>query len=92
MPETLFFGRTRPRAADALKSIGRTEHVWKGTADPVECEKYGMPRRAIDDMNRYGGFTGADAPHIECQLRRRGFRPAGKSAWNVFRFTEARKA
>ena len=37
-------------------------HLAKGVSliCPVECEKYGVPGYAIDDMNQYGGFEDVD--------------------------------
>ena len=35
---------------------------------PVECEKYDVPGYAIDDMNQYGGFTGADTVQAAAAL------------------------
>ena len=35
---------------------------------PVTCDKYDVPGYAIDDMNQYGGFTGADTVQAAAAL------------------------
>ena len=35
---------------------------------PVTCEKYDVPGYAIDDMNQYGGFAGADTVQAAAAL------------------------